>query len=142
MPRGPGVALAGAGALRPPPCLRLELSSSGSLQKPSPVTAVPQRLALFKGPVAPSLSRQGSWLAGDVCSQASPELGGEGQQMFDDWELRTAQGTNTSPSSPPHPTPPPATEGGSKNPSLGLGFQPSDLEGAFSGKGILAAGSG
>lgn len=47
-----------------PPRLHLELSSSGSLQKPSPVTAIPQRLALFKGPVAPSLSRQGLWLAG------------------------------------------------------------------------------
>lgn len=64
MSRGPGVALAGVGALQLPSWLRLELSSSGSLQKPSPVTAIFQRLALFKGPVAPSISRQSLWLAG------------------------------------------------------------------------------
>lgn len=113
MSRGPGVALAGVGALQPPSWLRLELSSSGSLQKPSPVTAISQRLALFKGPVAPSISRQGLWLAGrggPLCSQASPELGGEGQQMFNDRELCApvlgGSGQHRA-QIPPHPPPSP-----------------------------------
>ena len=75
MPRGPGIALAGAGALQLPSWLRLELSSSGSLQKPSPVTAIPQRLGLFKGPVAPSISRQGLWLAASALFPGQPRAG-------------------------------------------------------------------
>ena len=147
MPIGPGVALEGASALQPPPCLRLELSSSGSLQKPSPVTAVPQRLALFKGPVAPSLSRQGLWLAGTSVPRPAQSWVDKDSKCFMTGNsvllCLKAQDSTGHRYLPVLPTPPhPQPQKVAKNPSLGLGFQPSDLEGAFSGKGILAAGSG
>lgn len=76
-----------------------------------------------------------------LCSPASPELDGEAQPTFDGIQMGTllSCGRKLSTAVGQRPRPQPLC---SENPSLGLEFQPSGQEGAFSCKGVLAAGSG